>query len=260
MTTILITNDDGIHSPGLAALEEALRPLGRVITVAPDKDNSAISHALTMNRPLYLEQIGEDRYSLNGTPTDCVAIGLSKVLRSRPELLVSGINRGPNLGDDISYSGTVSAAIEGTMYSVCSLAVSLASRVNPCFDTTRKIIAELAANVLENGLPANTLMNINIPDSDPIKGVKVTRQGRRLWKQSVQEVPDPWGRTHYWIGGGTSLVDPGKDTDVHALENGFVSITPIHLDLTNHEGISYFREDLGLENLPVLKSLAERDR
>jgi len=260
MTTILITNDDGIHSPGLAALAEALKPLGRVITVAPDKDNSAISHALTMNRPLYLEQIEEDRYSLNGTPTDCVAIGLSKVISGKPDLLVSGINRGPNLGDDISYSGTVSAAVEGTMYSVCSLAVSLATRVNPRFDTTQKVIAELAANVLKNGLPANTLMNINIPDSDPIRGIKVTRQGRRLWKQSVQEVPDPWGRVHYWIGGGSPLVEAGRDTDVHALENNYVSITPIHLDLTNHEGISYFREDLGLENLTSLKALTGPDR
>lgn len=256
MTTILITNDDGIHSPGLAALAEALRPLGRVITVAPDKDNSAISHALTMNRPLYLEQIEEDRYSLNGTPTDCVAVGLSKVICGRPDLLVSGINRGPNLGDDISYSGTVSAAIEGTMYSVRSLAVSLATRINPSFDTAKKVINELAATVLENGLPANTLMNINIPGPAPIKGIKVTRQGRRLWKQAVQEVADPWGRVHYWIGGGSPLVEPGRDTDVHALENGFVSITPIHLDLTNHEGISYFREDLDLENLPSLKALA----
>ena len=247
MKTILITNDDGVYSPGLAALHEALVPLGRVVTIAPDRDNSAISHALTMNRPLYLQQLGKDRYSLNGTPTDCVALGLNKVIDKRPDLLVSGINEGPNIGDDISYSGTVSAAVEGTMYSVPSLAVSLAGKQPLEYSTTKEIIYKLAAVILESGLPANTLMNINVPHGRTIKGLKVTRQGRRIWKQAVQEIIDPFGRLHYWIGGGTPLLDVGEDTDVHALEHGYISATPIHLDLTNHEGISYFKEDLQLE-------------
>lgn len=247
MSTILITNDDGIHSPGLAALKKGLAPLGRIVVVAPDRDNSAISHALTMHRPLRLTELETDVYTLDGTPTDCVSIALSKVFDHPPDLLVSGINNGPNIGDDITYSGTVSAAIEGTMYAVASLAVSMAGE--PPFDFTHSepIIRRLARKVLDNGLPASTLMNVNIPDRVPVKGIKVTRQGRRIWKQAVQEVTDPRGRMHYWIGGGTPLLDSGKDTDVHVLSDGFVSISPIHLDLTNHEGISYFKEDLKLE-------------
>ena len=249
MKTILITNDDGIYSPGIAALKEALTPLGRVITIAPDRDNSAISHALTMNRPLFLQQLETDRYSLNGTPTDCVALGLNKIVDKRPDLLVSGINDGPNIGDDISYSGTVSAAVEGTMYSVPSLAVSLAGKQPLDYEVSKGVITRLAETIMANGLPANTLMNINVPHTSDIKGLKVTRQGRRIWKQAVQEITDPFGRVHYWIGGGTPMLDVGEDTDVYALEHGYITATPIHLDLTNHEGISYFREDLRLESV-----------
>lgn len=255
MKTILITNDDGIYSPGLAALRAALKPLGEVITIAPDRDNSAISHALTMNRPLLLERLKKNYYCLNGTPADCVAIGLNKVVKRLPDLLVSGINSGPNLGDDISYSGTVSAAIEGTMYAVPSLAVSLAGKHPLFYGAAQKIIRSLADITLQSGLPANTLMNINIPHGKKINGLKVTRQGRRIWKQAVQEITDPFGRSHYWIGGGTPLLDVGEDTDVHALENNFISVTPIHLDLTNHEGISYFKEDLQLESKAILEGL-----
>ena len=249
MPTILITNDDGIHSPGLTALKQALASLGRVVTVAPDRDNSAISHALTMNRPLKLTELENDVYTLDGTPTDCVSIGLSKVLDRKPDLLVSGINNGPNIGDDITYSGTVSAAIEGTMYAVPSMAVSMAGEIVIEYERADRVVRELAETVIRNGLPANTLVNVNIPDAEKPKGIKVTRQGRRIWQQAVQEVKDPRGRVHYWIGGGTPLLDSGRDTDVHMLSEGYVTISPIHLDLTNHEGISYFREDLDLENL-----------
>jgi 5'-nucleotidase len=249
MHTILITNDDGIHSPGLMALKESLAPLGKIVVVAPDRDNSAIAHALTMNRPLRLIKLDEDVYTLDGTPTDCVSISLGKVLDRAPDLLVSGINSGPNIGDDISYSGTVSAAIEGTMYAVPSMAVSMAGDQPLDYTKADSLIRELARRVMDHGLPANTLMNINIPAADKPRGVKITRQGRRIWKQAVQEVRDPRGRVHYWIGGGTPLLDSGKDTDVRALGEGYVSISPIHLDLTNHEGISYFRDDLGLEKV-----------
>ncbi|THB76959.1 MAG: 5'/3'-nucleotidase SurE [Desulfobulbaceae bacterium] len=246
---ILITNDDGIHSSGLAALKSALTPLGRVITVAPDRDNSAISHALTMDRPLRIQQVETDTYCVNGTPTDCVALGLNKILEAKPDLLVSGINLGPNLGDDISYSGTVSAAIEGTMYSIPSMAVSAAGREPYDFARAEKIIRTLSLKVMDYGLPANTLMNINVPNIAHLEGIKVTRQGRRLWKQPVQEIADPRGRTFYWIGGGTPLLDGGRGTDVEAINNNYISVTPIHLDLTNHEGISFFKEDLGIEDL-----------
>jgi len=249
MPTILITNDDGIHSPGLTALKQALAPLGRVVTVAPDRDNSAISHALTMNRPLKLTELENDVYTLDGTPTDCVSIGLSKVLDRKPDLLVSGINNGPNIGDDITYSGTVSAAIEGTMYAVSSMAVSMAGDPPINFTRADAVVRSLAEIVMRHGLPANTLVNVNIPDTINPKGIRVTRQGRRIWQQAVHEVKDPRGRVHYWIGGGTPLLDSGRDTDVQVLSEGYVTISPIHLDLTNHEGISYFREDLDLENL-----------
>ncbi len=249
MHTILITNDDGIHSPGLMALKESLAPLGKIVVVAPDRDNSAISHALTMNRPLRLIKIDEDVYTLDGTPTDCVSISLGKVLDRAPDLLVSGINSGPNIGDDITYSGTVSAAIEGTMYAVPSMAVSMAGEQPLNYGKADSLIKELAQRVIAHGLPANTLMNVNIPAAAELHGVKITRQGRRIWKQAVQEVKDPRGRVYYWIGGGTPLLDSGKDTDVQALGEGYVSISPIHLDLTNHEGISYFRDDMSLDKL-----------
>ena len=249
MPTILITNDDGIHSPGLTALKQALASLGRVVTVAPDRDNSAISHALTMNRPLKLTELENDVYTLDGTPTDCVSIGLSKVLDRKPDLLVSGINNGPNIGDDITYSGTVSAAIEGTMYAVSSMAVSMAGDPPIKYARADAVVRGLAEIVMRHGLPANTLVNVNIPDTINPKGIRVTRQGRRIWQQAVHEVKDPRGRVHYWIGGGTPLLDSGRDTDVQVLSEGYVTISPIHLDLTNHEGISYFREDLDLENL-----------
>ena len=249
MHTILLTNDDGIHSPGLKALKESLSALGKIVIVAPDRDNSAIAHALTMHRPLRLTELDEDVYTLDGTPTDCVSIALGKILERTPELLVSGINSGPNIGDDITYSGTVSAAIEGTMYAVPSMAVSMAGEPPLDYGKADLLIRQLAQRVIAHGLPASTLMNVNVPATSELRGLKITRQGRRIWKQAVQEVADPRGRIHYWIGGGTPLLDSGKDTDVWALGEGFVTISPIHLDLTNHEGISYFRDDLQLEKL-----------
>lgn len=245
--TILLTNDDGIHSPGLAALQEALAPLGRLVVIAPDRDNSAVSHSLTMNRPLKVTPLGIDRYTIDGTPTDCVAVGLKKILTQPPALLVSGINAGPNLGDDISYSGTVSAAIEGTMYGVPSLAISLAGTAPFNFSEAMRVASFLAARTLANRLPPDTLLNVNVPSTNRRCQLRVTRQGRRLWENSIHEALDPRGATHYWIGGGTPLPDPGEDTDVQAVASGLVSVTPIHLDLTNHAGIAYLRESWGLE-------------
>lgn len=247
MPLILLTNDDGINSPGLAALHKAVSPLGQIVIVAPDRDNSAVSHSLTMNRPLRVEKLAETVYTLDGTPTDCVAIALGKILKKRPDLLISGINSGPNLGDDISYSGTVSAAVEGTMYSIPSMAVSLAGEPPHDFAPAEKVVAKLATMILARGLPENTLMNVNIPGNTAITGTKVTRQGRRLWEDSIQETLDPRGRRYYWIGGGTPVRDSAEDTDVHAILSGCISITPIHLDLTNHEGVFHLRDDWQLE-------------
>ncbi len=247
MTRILITNDDGIFSPGIRCLEEVLSPLGELIIVAPDRDNSAVSHSLTMSRPLRVTEVSKNRYSIDGTPADCVAIGLKKIIGTRPDLLISGINAGPNLGDDISYSGTVSAAVEGTMYSVPSMAVSL-SGVSP-YDFTEAggIAKHVAQLILEKGVPENTLLNVNVPANTKIKGLRVTRQGRKLWEDAIQEIFDPRGRKHYWIGGGSPLQEIGKDTDVYTVDQGYVSITPIHLDLTNHEGIFHLKEEWKLK-------------
>lgn len=248
MPRFLITNDDGIHSPGLEALVQALSSLAECMVIAPDRDNSAVSHSLTMNRPLRVSKIRDGFYSINGTPTDCVAIGLKKIIKQKPDLLISGINPGPNLGDDISYSGTVSAAVEGTMYGIPSLAVSLAGEEPYDFTTAADIAAKLAKLILKQGLPQNTLLNTNVPAVDSIRGMKVTRQGRRLWENAIQETKDPWGRKHYWIGGGTPYSDPGKDTDVYTVSKGYISVTPIHLDLTNHQGIELLKNEWRLED------------
>jgi 5'-nucleotidase len=246
MNTILVTNDDGIESAGIMVLTQALAQIGKIITIAPDRDNSAVSHSLTMNRPLLVKKNGPDSFAVDGTPTDCVAIGIHKILHTKPDLLVSGINAGPNLGDDISYSGTVSAAVEGTMYSIPSMAVSLAGTSSD-YSNAAKIAVELATIILARGLPENTLLNVNIPSEQKIRGIRVTRQGRRLWQDSIQETFDPWGKKFYWIGGGTPVKDSATDTDAHAIEQGYVSVTPIHLDMTNHEGVFHLKDDWQLE-------------
>ncbi|MGB3210855.1 MAG: 5'/3'-nucleotidase SurE [Desulforhopalus sp.] len=248
MKTILITNDDGIHSPGILALQQSLKEIGNAVVIAPDRDNSAVSHSLTMNRPLRIDKLKDNFYTVDGTPTDCVAVGLKKILTTLPDLLVSGINAGANLGDDISYSGTVSAAIEGTMYGVPSMALSVGGEPPYDFRAAMEIAACMAKKILQNSLPANTLLNINIPSGNSYNKIRVTRQGRRLWENSIHETLDPRGCKHYWIGGGTPVTDPGEDTDVHAFASGNVSITPIQLDLTNHNGITYLREKWRLED------------
>lgn len=240
---ILVCNDDGVMAPGIRALHQAVAPLGRAVIVAPERDKSAVSHSLTMSRPLRVREIEPDVHAIDGTPTDCVMIGMHKVLHRRPDLLVSGINPGPNLGDDISYSGTVSAAIEATMYGVPALAFSLAGEAPFDYTVAAAVAAELAAMALGSRLPSATLLNVNVPQlaAGAIQGFRFTRQGRRTYRDAIQETFDPWGRKHYWIGGGTPHWDPGDDTDAAKLRQGYVSITPIHLDLTNHEGLNFFR-------------------
>ncbi len=249
MQTLLITNDDGIHSSGLMALKQAVEGLGRIIVIAPDRDNSAVSHSLTMDRPLKVTEIHQDTYMVNGTPTDCVALGIKKILNSKPALLLSGINAGANLGDDISYSGTVSAAIEGTMYSIPSMAISATGDPPYDFHGAGKAARMIAEKILENGLPDNTLVNMNVPPRHKQNRIKITRQGRRLWKDSIHETRDPRGWTHYWIGGGTPIHDSNRDTDVHAVGEGFVSITPLQLDLTSHTGVDFLKKHWDLKSV-----------
>jgi len=246
MTTILVTNDDGVHAPGLEILFTRSRELGKTVLIAPEHDNSAASHSLTMNRPLRVRKIDEKRYAINGTPTDCVTIGIGKILPNRPDLVISGINPGPNLGDDVSYSGTVSAAIEATMLGIPSIAVSLAAPSEPLhYETAAAFIVRLASIILEKGLPRDTLLNVNVPNTPPdkIAGVVFTRRGRRMYEDAIKETFDPWGRKHYWIGGGTPSFDAGEGTDSAAINVNKISITPMHLDPTNYEALRSLQRD-----------------
>jgi 5'-nucleotidase len=244
MPTILVTNDDGISSPGIKALAKTLKTIGDVYMVAPETEQSAVAHALTLHRPLKFEKTAPRTYFINGTPTDCVIIGVNKILPHKPDIIVSGINNGGNLGDDITYSGTVAAAIEGTLLGVPSIAVSLASEYNNGKDfrkgASRLLAAsnftrELVVKVLDGGLPGDTLLNVNVPDSAKIKGVRVTKQGKMIYDNGIQELKDPRGRQYFWIGGGVPQWEPGENTDFQAVRDGYISVTPVHLDLTNYE-------------------------
>ncbi len=243
---VLVTNDDGIHSPGLMALARSVREIADAYVIAPDRERSAVGHALTMHRPLRVENLREQVYSVNGTPTDCVAVGLAKILPQKPSLIVSGINRGANLGDDITYSGTVSAAIEGTIFGVPSIAVSimLDGTQPPHYEAAQHYCLLAARFVLKNSLPYDTLLNVNVPNLPlrEIKGVKFTRQSKRIYDGSVHETASPWGEIFYWIGGGKPYWEHGEDTDINAVMEGYVSITPIHLDLTNNKAIGWLRD------------------
>jgi 5'-nucleotidase len=246
MKKILVTNDDGIHAPGLQIAYEQSRKLGDGVIIAPEHDNSAASHSLTMNRPLRVKEVDDNIYAVNGTPTDCVTIGVGKILPEKPDLVISGINPGPNLGDDVSYSGTVSAAIEATMLGIPSFAVSLAADSEPyLYETAGTFVLTLASIILEKGLPKDTLLNVNIPNVPvaDVAGVTFTRRGRRLYEGAIKETYDPWGRKHYWIGGGTPSWDEGEDTDSAAISVNKISITPMHLDPTNYEALKSLQKD-----------------
>ena len=236
---ILVSNDDGIGAAGLHALAQALSALGRVVVVAPDRERSAVGHALTLHRPLRLTELRTDWYAVDGTPTDCVHLGVHGILDRMPDLLVAGINHGPNLGDDLTYSGTVGVALEGALFGIPSLAVSLAAREEFHFGPAAEVARELAAQVGERGLPKGTLLNVNVPNVarlTELRGIRTTRQGRRRFGSGVECKTDPRGRSYYWIGGeelGYVVEDTG--TDVEAVSHGRVSVTPVSTDLTNYE-------------------------
>jgi 5'/3'-nucleotidase len=244
MALILVTNDDGVHSAGIVALYRAMKDLGDAFIVAPDRERSAAGHSLTLHRPLKAEEIREHVFSLNGTPTDCVTIGINKLLPQRPALIVSGINRGGNLGDDITYSGTVSAAVEGTIFGIPSIAFSLITDKHYYYDTAAAFARKIASYALEHSLPYDTLLNVNVPNvpKEQIRGIKFTRQGKRVYDGAIQETYDPWGQKHYWIGGGQPYWERGEDMDIEAVQANYISVTPIHLDLTNYDALVYFRK------------------
>jgi 5'-nucleotidase len=237
---ILVSNDDGIHSEGLHALEDALKTVGEVYTVAPDREQNAVSHSLTLHRPLRIEELAPRRFAVNGTPTDCVNLAIKGYLPVRPNLVVSGINKGANLGDDITYSGTVSAAIEGSLLAIPSIAISLVIQEKPHhFETAAEFAATLAAQVIAQGMPTDTLLNVNVPNlpRQEIKGYRLTRQGKRRYAETIDARIDPRGRKYYWIGGDDLGFDPDEGTDCVAVHEGFISVTPLHVDLTNYRAL-----------------------
>jgi len=241
MATVLLSNDDGYDASGLRALADALRPLGRVVVVAPDRNRSGSSHAMTLHYPVRVEQLEEDRYRVDGTPTDCVNLGIVHLLReARPDLVVSGINRGYNLGDDVTYSGTVAAALEALLLGVPAIAVSRSPALPLDYAAAASIATRLARETLRRGLPPDTLLNVNVPAGGE-HPVRITRQGRRVYEEGVEERRDPKGRVYYWIGGGPSKSLPDPTSDLAAVERGEISVTPLHCDWTNHAALERLR-------------------
>jgi 5'-nucleotidase len=235
MPLLLVTNDDGVHAPGLAALAEALGELGEVYVVAPEREQSACGHALTLHRPLRTHQWGERRFAVNGTPSDCVNLGVLGFLPERPVLVASGINHGSNLGDDVTYSGTVSAAMEGTLLGVPSIAISLLDGGD--IAEAARVARLIAMRVLVSGLAPKTLLNVNVPAGVP-RGIRLTRLGHRVYSEKIVEQADPRGRAHYWIGAGPPQWEALEGTDMGAVHEGYVAVTPLHLDLTNHRALA----------------------
>jgi len=242
---ILVTNDDGIHSEGIVVLARALREVGEVFIIAPDRERSTISHSLTLHRPLRIEKIKKNVYAVDGTPADCVYMGVNVVLPGKPRLIVSGINKGGNLGDDVTYSGTVSAAFEGTLLGIPSFSISLVSRSHFKFQTAAHFATKAAKHIIKKGLPKNTFLNINVPNLDEkdIKSYKITKQGRWMNNgNAVIEKTDPRGKKYYWIGTEQLVFDKKKETDYEAVSNSYISITPLHIDLTNHASIEELKK------------------
>lgn len=236
---ILVTNDDGVRSPGIRALAQALQALGRVVVVAPDRNRSAVGHALTLEQPLRAEEIKPDVYAVDGTPTDCVTLGIHGLLRQTPALVVSGINRGSNLGDDITYSGTVCAAMEASLMGLPAFAVSLDSLQFQAEDLAlaAKFSCQLATLILRDGLPPDTFLNVNVP-AGGCRGAQLTRQGKRQYGEAVVTKQDPRGRKYYWIGGGEVGFQSIPGSDCNALAEHLISVTPLHTNLTNDKSIT----------------------
>ncbi len=244
MTRILVSNDDGIHSEGLHALVEALRCVADVVAVAPDREQSAASHSLTMHRPLRLRLVNQGMYSVDGTPADCILLGINQLFQGQyPDLVVCGINKGGNLGDDIMYSGTVSAAMEGARHAIPSFAISLASRSGFRFATAAEFARRLAEWIIQIPLARPPLLNVNVPNLLPeeIRGVRVTRQGERVYNGVVVEKTDPRGEKYYWIGGEEPGFREVEGSDIQAVLEGWISITPLKLDMTHYEAMDWLK-------------------
>ena len=238
---ILLTNDDGFFSEGINTLSRHLKDLGQIYIVAPDREKSATSLSLTLHRPLRVKTIDTNVYAVDGTPADCVYLALQKLLPQKPSLLISGLNRGPNLGQqDISYSGTVAAAIQGTFLQIPSMAVSLLADENHdyFFDFAAKVVHSISRKILKNKLPEKVTLNINIPPP-PVKGIKIVKLGQKRYNPEIIEKKDPRQNSYYWIGTGNPRAEGDKNSDVVVIQKGYITITPLHADLTNHHTITH---------------------
>jgi len=250
---ILLTNDDGFFSEGIESLFRYLKDLGQIYIVAPDREKSATSLALTLHRPLRVNKIKANVYAVDGTPADCVYLARQKLLPKKPSLLISGLNRGPNLGQqDISYSGTVAAAIQGTFLKIPSIAVSLLPDENHeyFYDFSAKIVYSIARKLLEDKLPESVTLNINIPPP-PFRGIKIVKLGEKRYNPEIIEKKDPRKNSYYWIGTGNPKAKGDKDSDVLVAEQGYMTITPLHTDMTDYKAIQHpiFKN--------ILKSIAD---
>ena len=237
MTRILVTNDDGIFSDGLTALAKALESIGEVTVVAPASEQSASAHSLTLTRPLRLRTIDERHFSIDGTPTDCVVIALAKIMANNlPDIVVSGINYGANLGDDVTYSGTVAGALEASVFGLPGIAVSLATRSDYDFQYAAEFAAKLTAKVLREGLPKGILLNVNVPPGE-IRGVQWAHQGIKSARSLIHEGVDPRGRPYLWIGEQQTIWQEESTSDYAAIKQGFVAITPLRAELTDYSAL-----------------------
>ncbi len=238
---ILCSNDDGVFAAGLDVLVRAASQLGEVTVVAPDREQSATSHSLTMHRPLRPVRLGDNRYQVDGTPTDCVMLAVEALMPERPDWVLSGINHGMNMGEDVLYSGTVAAAMEGLVLGVPSIALSFAGgemRSDPAtLEQHLPAVVELIGHLTSLDVPRTILFNVNLPAvfGGDIRGVKLTRLGRRQYTNSIRPMSDPWGKPLYWIGAGAMSWTGGEESDYKAVADGYISVTPLHLDLTNGE-------------------------
>jgi 5'-nucleotidase len=236
---ILISNDDGIESVGIRVLENALRPLGRVVVVAPDSEQSGSSHSLTLRRSIETTTIDANHVRVRGTPTDCVLLATQVILDRSPDVLVSGINHGPNMGEDVTYSGTVAAAFEGTILGIQSVAISALQQSVADAETNGRYARLVVEKVLEVGLPRNTVLNVNIPDPEvaPIQGIRFTNLGSRHYENFIDTEPSERGKVLYTIGGSDPVWKGDEGTDIAAIRGGYVSITPLNLDMTDYRAI-----------------------
>ena len=243
--TILVSNDDGILARGLALLAEVCRTVATVVVVAPDREQSGTSHSLTLTRPLRPLRRPDGSFQVDGTPTDCVLLALGALLEQRPDHVFSGINHGPNMGEDVMYSGTVAAAMEGLSLGIPGVAISFAGSDLEIMETQRPWLERLVASIVRvRDFPKETLLNINLPavPGDSIRGIRVTTLGSRVFSESLMNTKDPWGRRMYWIGGGQIAWSGREDSDFIAVKDGYISVTPLHVDLTNYGLLEVVRE------------------